>query len=41
MAVIRDVMANFQLYQPTSIAAAQKLLQQNGDDALVLAGGLA
>jgi len=40
MAVIRDVMPNFQLYQPTSIAAAQKLLQQNGDDALVLAGGL-
>jgi xanthine dehydrogenase YagS FAD-binding subunit len=33
-------MPNFQLYQPTSIADAQKLLQQNGDDALVLAGGL-
>jgi len=40
MAVIRDVMPNFQLYQPTSIAGAQKLLQQNGGDALVLAGGL-
>jgi xanthine dehydrogenase YagS FAD-binding subunit len=33
-------MPSFQLYQPTSIADAQKLLQQNGDDALVLAGGL-
>src|SRR5215470_4990366 len=40
MAVTRDVMPSFQLYQPTSIAAAQKLLVQNGDDALVLAGGL-
>jgi xanthine dehydrogenase YagS FAD-binding subunit len=40
MAVIRDVMPAFQLYQPSSIADAQKLLQQNGSDALVLAGGL-
>src|SRR5579871_2577079 len=40
MAVIRDVMPAFQLYQPSSIADAQKLLQQNGEDALVLAGGL-
>jgi xanthine dehydrogenase YagS FAD-binding subunit len=40
MAVIRDVMPTFQLYQPSSVADAQKLLQQNGDDALVLAGGL-
>jgi len=40
MAVIRDVMPAFQLYQPSSIADAQKLLQQNGYDALVLAGGL-
>jgi xanthine dehydrogenase YagS FAD-binding subunit len=40
MAVIRDVMPAFQLYQPSSVADAQKLLQENGDDALVLAGGL-
>ena len=40
MAVIRDVMPAFQLYQPGSIADAQKILQQNGNDALVLAGGL-
>lgn len=40
MAVIRDVMPAFQLYQPSSVADAQKLLEQNGQDALVLAGGL-
>src|SRR6516162_3481179 len=40
MAIIRDVMPAFQLYQPSSVADAQKLLQQNGQDALVLAGGL-
>lgn len=40
MAVIRDVMPAFQLYQPSSVADAQKLLEQNGHDALVLAGGL-
>jgi xanthine dehydrogenase YagS FAD-binding subunit len=40
MAVIRDVMPTFQLYQPSSVADAQKLLEQTGDDALVLAGGL-
>lgn len=40
MAVIRDVMPAFQLYQPSSVADAQKLLGQNGNDALVLAGGL-
>ena len=40
MAVIRDVMPAFQLYQPRSVADAQKLLEQNGHDALVLAGGL-
>jgi xanthine dehydrogenase YagS FAD-binding subunit len=33
-------MPAFQLYQPSSVADAQKLLEQNGDDALVLAGGL-
>jgi xanthine dehydrogenase YagS FAD-binding subunit len=40
MAIIRDVMPTFQLYQPTSVADAQKLLQQHEFDALVLAGGL-
>lgn len=40
MAVIRDVMPAFQLYQPTSVADAQGLLEQNHEDALVLAGGL-
>src|ERR1700691_3947803 len=40
MAVIRDVMPAFELLQPNSIAEAQNLLQQNGSDAWVLAGGL-
>ena len=40
MAVIRDVMPAFDLLQPDSIAEAQILLQQNGSDAWVLAGGL-
>jgi xanthine dehydrogenase YagS FAD-binding subunit len=40
MAIIRDVMPTFQLYQPTSVTDAQKLLQQHESDALVLAGGL-
>jgi xanthine dehydrogenase YagS FAD-binding subunit len=40
MAVIRDVMPAFDLLQPTSADEAQKLLQQHGRDAWVLAGGL-
>src|SRR6266851_3128426 len=40
MAVIRDVMAAFELYQPSSVGDAQKLLQQHGEDAWVIAGGL-
>src|SRR6202167_4685941 len=40
MAVIRDVMPAFELLQPNTIAAAQKLLQQHGSEAWVLAGGL-
>jgi xanthine dehydrogenase YagS FAD-binding subunit len=40
MAVIRDVMPSFELLQPNSIAEAQKLLEQHGRDAWVLAGGL-
>ena len=40
MAVIRDVMPAFELFQPASAADAQKLLQQHGSDAWVMAGGL-
>ena len=40
MAVIRDVMAAFELLQPNSAADAQKLLQQHGEDAWVMAGGM-
>jgi xanthine dehydrogenase YagS FAD-binding subunit len=40
MAVIHDVMPRFELFQPGSIAEAQKLLAQHGPDALILAGGL-
>src|SRR3977135_1726824 len=40
MAVIRDVMPAFELFQPTSIADAQKLLQQHREDAWIMAGGL-
>src|SRR5262245_61527278 len=40
MAVIHDVMPRFELYQPDSIAEAQKLLQQHGAEAWIMAGGL-
>lgn len=40
MAVIRDVMPAFELLQPNSVADAQKLLEQHGPDAWILAGGL-
>ena len=40
MAVIRDVMPTFDLLQPNSIVDAQKLLEQHGADAWVMAGGL-
>ena len=40
MAVIRDVMPAFDLYQPSSVGAAMKLLEQHGPDAWVMAGGL-
>src|SRR3954447_17764120 len=40
MAVIRDVMPVFELYQPASIDDAIKLLDKHGADAMVLAGGL-
>ena len=40
MAVIRDVMPAFELFQPNSVADAQKLLTQYGADAWVMAGGM-
>src|ERR1700720_4435421 len=40
MAVIRDVMPAFQLFQPSSIADAQKFLEQHGREAWVMPGGL-
>jgi xanthine dehydrogenase YagS FAD-binding subunit len=40
MAVIRDVMPVFELYQPASVDDAIKLLDKHGADAWVLAGGL-
>ncbi len=40
MAVIRDVMPAFDLLQPDTAADAQKLLEQNGEDAWVMAGGM-
>src|SRR5208282_5640635 len=40
MAVMRDVMPAFDLLQPSSVDDAQKLLQQHGADAWVMAGGL-
>src|SRR6266852_5090715 len=40
VAVIRDVMPAFELFQPTSIADAHKLLKQYGADAWIMAGGL-
>src|SRR6266436_4559999 len=40
MAVIRDVMPAFELVQPSSAVEAQKVLEQHGADAWVLAGGM-
>jgi xanthine dehydrogenase YagS FAD-binding subunit len=40
MAVIRDVMPAFELFQPASIPEALTLLDRRGSDAWVLAGGL-
>src|SRR5664279_4959420 len=40
MAVIRDVMPAFELAQPTSISEAQRLLEQQGENGWVLAGGM-
>jgi xanthine dehydrogenase YagS FAD-binding subunit len=40
VAVIRDVMPAFELVQPNSIADAQKVLEQQGENGWVLAGGM-
>jgi xanthine dehydrogenase YagS FAD-binding subunit len=40
MAVIRDVMPAFELFQPASIGDAQTLLERHGTDAWILGGGL-
>jgi xanthine dehydrogenase YagS FAD-binding subunit len=40
MAVIRDIIPAFELYQPASVDDALKLLEKYGTDAMVLAGGL-
>src|SRR5437016_12328874 len=40
MAVIRDVMPVFELYQPASVDDAIRLLDRHSADAWVLAGGL-
>lgn len=40
MAVIRDVMPAFELFQPTSVSDAMKILGQYGSDAWIFAGGM-
>jgi xanthine dehydrogenase YagS FAD-binding subunit len=40
MAVIRDMMPAFELFQPASIDEALKLLDRHGSDAWIMAGGL-
>ena len=40
MAVIRDMIPPFELFQPTSTEAAVELLDQHGRDAWVMAGGI-
>ena len=40
MAVIHDMMAPFELFQPASVDDAMALLDRYGSDALVMAGGL-
>src|SRR5687768_13920113 len=40
MAVIHDMMAPFELFQPTSVNDAMALLDRYGSDAWVMAGGL-
>ena len=40
MAVIRDMMPTFELFQPASIDEALALLDRHGSDAWVMAGGM-
>jgi xanthine dehydrogenase YagS FAD-binding subunit len=40
MAIIRDMMPGFELFQPTSVEGAVELLGRYGEDSWVLAGGL-
>jgi xanthine dehydrogenase YagS FAD-binding subunit len=40
MAIIRDMMPAFELFQPTSVEGAVELLGRYGEDSWVLAGGL-
>ena len=40
MAVIRDMMPAFELFQPASVDDALALLERHGSEAWVLAGGL-
>jgi len=40
MAVIRDVMPAFELFQPTSVDDALTLVERHGSDAWIMAGGL-
>ena len=40
MAVIRDMIPPFELYQPTEVEDAVRLMRQHGDKGWVLAGGL-
>jgi xanthine dehydrogenase YagS FAD-binding subunit len=40
MAIVRDIMPAFELFQPATVDDALRLLAQHGDDVWVLAGGL-
>ena len=40
MAVIRDMIPPFELYQPAGVDDAVRLMDQYGDEGWVLAGGL-
>jgi len=40
MAIIRDIMPAFELYQPATVDDALRLADQHGKDAWVMAGGL-
>src|SRR6266404_3426999 len=40
MAIVKDPMPSFELFQPTSVAAAHQVLARYGQDAWILAGGM-